>query len=259
MMEGISSRGGVDRRAPRARPPRLRLRRQPHHDRRHHLAHVHDRGQGQALRGVRLARPARRRLGGSGRAARRAGGGEGRGGAPVADRPAQPHRLSGTACDRHREGSRRPARRGRDPGDEGDHGLRSRRDLRRLGRRARAHGGRCRAGRGAAARVGRAPGRLGRSLPGAGAGARARPARRAARGLARGAARVPGRRGGRDARCRPQGDAGPEAVHADDGGRVGRPRRVEQDRVRGRRRLLRRCTRAATSPSGSASTRWARS
>ena len=63
--------------------------------------------------------------------------------------------------------------------------------------------------------------------------------RRAARGLARGAARVPGRRGGRDARRRPQGDAGPEAVHADDGGRVGRPRRVEQDRVRGRRRLLR--------------------
>ena len=162
MMEGVSSRGGVDRRPPRARPARLRLRRQPHHDRRHDVAHVHDRGQGQALRGVRLARPARRRLRGSRRAARRARGGQGRGGAPVADRPAQPHRLSGAARGRHGEGARRPARRGRGPGDEGGHGLRSRRDVRRLRRRARAHGGRRRARRRAAARVGGAPGRLGR-------------------------------------------------------------------------------------------------
>ena len=142
---GDQRRGGVDRRPPRARPARLRLRRQPHHDRRHDLAHVHDRGQGQALRGVRLARPARRRLGGSRRAARRARGGEGRGGAPVADRSPQSHRLSGAARVDTGEGTRRPARRGRGPGDEGGHGLRSRRDLRRLGRRARAHGGRGRA------------------------------------------------------------------------------------------------------------------
>ena len=60
--------GRVDRRPPRPRQARLRLRRQPHHDRRHDLALVHDRGQGRALRGVRLARPARRRLGGRRRA-----------------------------------------------------------------------------------------------------------------------------------------------------------------------------------------------
>ena len=97
------------------------------------------------------------------------------------------------------------------------------------------------------------------SLPGAGAGARARPARRAARGLARGAARVPGRRGGRDARRRPQGDAGPEAVHADDGGRR---RPISSSRTRPSSKAPAsspRCTRAATSRSGSASTRWARS
>ena len=66
---GRHAGGGVDRRPPRARPARLRLRRQPHHDRRHDVALVHDRGQGQALRGVRLARPARRRLRGPRRAA----------------------------------------------------------------------------------------------------------------------------------------------------------------------------------------------
>ena len=60
--------GGLDRRAPRPRAARLRLRRQPHHDRRHDGGLVHDRGQGQALRGVRLARPARRRLRGPRRA-----------------------------------------------------------------------------------------------------------------------------------------------------------------------------------------------
>ncbi len=52
--------GRLDRRAPRPRTARLRLRRQPHHDRRHDVALVHDRGQGKALRGIRLARPARR-------------------------------------------------------------------------------------------------------------------------------------------------------------------------------------------------------
>ena len=86
--------GGLDRRPPRARPARLRLRRQPHHDRRHDLDLVHDRGQGQAVRGVRLARPARRRLGGPRRAPRRARGGEGGGGAAVADR--SPHVTSPT-------------------------------------------------------------------------------------------------------------------------------------------------------------------
>ena len=241
MMEGISPEAASIAGHLGLGAPRLRLRRQPHHDRRHDLALVHDGGQGQALRGLRLARPARRRLRGPGRAARRARGGEGRGGAPVADRPAQPHRLPGAARDRHRQGARRArsarprcGRRRRSMGFDPDA------TLRRLRRRARAHGGRRRARRRAAARVGRRA-----SPPGRGASRSWRAEReldlprRAARRLARGAARVPGRRGGRDARCRPQGDAGAEAVHADDGRRRRRPRRVDQDRVRGRRRLLR--------------------
>ena len=60
-------------------------------------------------------------------------------------------------------------------------------------------------------------------------------------------------------RRRQDGDAGAEALHADDGRRRRRPRRVDEDRVRGRRALLAARTPAATSPSASASTRWARS
>ena len=72
LMEGCLAGGSVDRGPPRPRGARLRLRRQPHHDRRLDHAHLHDRGQGRALRGVRLARPARRRRGGRGRHRRRA-------------------------------------------------------------------------------------------------------------------------------------------------------------------------------------------
>ena len=56
-----------------------------------------------------------------------------------------------------------------------------------------------------------------------------------------------------------EGDAGVQVVRADHDRRRGRPRRVDEDRVRGRRRLLARPTPAATSPSASASTAWARS
>ena len=58
----------------------------------------------------------------------------------------------------------------------------------------------------------------------------------------------------RDARRGQEGDAGAQAVRADDDRRRRRPRRVDQDRVRGRRRLLGRRTPVATSPSASAST-----
>ena len=54
---GRQLRGRVARRPSRPRPARLLLRRQPHHDRRHDRAHLHDRGQGEALRGAGLARP----------------------------------------------------------------------------------------------------------------------------------------------------------------------------------------------------------
>ncbi len=74
-------RGRVDRRPPRPRPARLLLRRQPHHDRRHHRAHLHDRGQGEALRGAGLARAVDRRLGGRRRDRARDAGGAGRRGA----------------------------------------------------------------------------------------------------------------------------------------------------------------------------------
>ena len=79
LMEGVSPGGGVDRRPPRARPARLRLRRQPHHDRRLDDDQLRHRGQGQAVRGLRLARPARRRPERPRRAARRVRGGARRG------------------------------------------------------------------------------------------------------------------------------------------------------------------------------------
>ena len=232
-------RGGVDRRPPRARPARLRLRRQPHHDRRHDLAHVHDRGQGQALRGVRLARPARRRLGGSRRAARRARRREGGGGAAVADRSPESHRVSGATRRRHR-------RRHTAPRSARPRSGRRRRRWASIPTRPSPSRTQCASTwrsspSGAPSCKREWEGRLAAwagAFPDLARGARARSARRAARGLARGAARVPGGRGGRDARRRPHRDAGAEAVHPDDGGRVGRPRRVEQDRVRGGRRLL---------------------
>ena len=73
------------------------------------------------------------------------------------------------------------------------------------------------------------------------------------------APRVPGRRGRGYPRRRQEGHAGVQAVHADHARRCGRPGRVHEDRVRGRRRLLGTHTPDATSPSASASTAWARS
>ena len=67
------------------------------------------------------------------------------------------------------------------------------------------------------------------------------------------------RRRGCATRRRQEGDAGVQALHADDDRRRRRPRRVDEDRVRGRRASSRRPTRAATSRSASASTGWARS
>ena len=57
---GRQPRGRVARRPPRPRPADLRLRRQPHHDRRRHRAGLHRRRR-RALRGLRLARRAPRR------------------------------------------------------------------------------------------------------------------------------------------------------------------------------------------------------
>ena len=59
LMEGISHEAASLAGPPAARAPRVRLRRQPHHDRRRHRAHV-QRRRPEALRGVRLARRAAR-------------------------------------------------------------------------------------------------------------------------------------------------------------------------------------------------------
>ena len=97
----------------------VRLRRQPHHDRRPDRALL-QRRRGQALRGVRLARRARRR----GRQRRRRARGsraasDGRGRPALAHHPAQPHRLAVTEQDRHCRGARQPARRRGDRAHEG--------------------------------------------------------------------------------------------------------------------------------------------
>ena len=60
LMEGISGGGRLARRAPEARQARLPLRRQPRHARRPRPAELH-RGRARAVRGLRLAGPARRK------------------------------------------------------------------------------------------------------------------------------------------------------------------------------------------------------
>ncbi len=57
LMEGVSAEASLARRRLRARQAHRLLRRQPDHDRRHDGALLRPRGQGRALRGLRLARP----------------------------------------------------------------------------------------------------------------------------------------------------------------------------------------------------------
>ena len=181
-------RGGVDRRPPRPRPARLLLRRQPHHDRRHHRAHVHDRGQGEALRGAGLARAVDRRLGGRRRDRARDAGRAGGRRRAVADHRPQPHRLRGAEGGRHREIARRAARRGGGRGGEEGARARSRQALRRVRRGLRAHG-HAPAGDRVGAGVEAAVRALGGGVPGAEGGVGRGSDRQAATGLDRGAAR----------------------------------------------------------------------
>ena len=198
LMEGVTSRGRVDRRAPRARRARLRLRRQPHHDRRDDLALVHDRGQGQAVRGLRLARPARRRLRGSRRAARGA----------LAAAEAEDERpslivvrshIGYPAPHAHRHRRRRTARRSARPrcvATKEILGLDPDATFAVPDARARAHA-RVVAERGAEleAEWDERFAAWAAAFPGLRRGARARPARASPRRLARGPAGVPRRRG----------------------------------------------------------------
>ncbi len=186
--------GLLARRPPRARQADRLLRQQPHPARRQDRDGLL-RGRGQALRGLRLARPGP----GRGHHARAHGGGDRgrrRGARPaLPDHAAHAHRLRLAEQAGHREGARLAARRGRGAADQGGLRLGSRRPLPGAGRGARAlprDGGRARhAGRGRVERARRglplrAPRPLGRAL--------ARDRRAHARRLGRRACRASARR-----------------------------------------------------------------
>ena len=99
---GRQRRGVVPGRHAAARQPGARLRRQPDLDRGRHEHRLH-RGRRQALRGLRLARPARRRRRGPGRGRRRVRRRQGR------DRPPVDHRAARRSSAGPRRTSRTPA------------------------------------------------------------------------------------------------------------------------------------------------------
>ena len=181
-------------------------------------------------------------------------------GRAVADHRPQPHRLRGAEGGRHGQVARRAARRGGGRGDEAGARARSRTSTSTSRPRSTSTWTCARRGSSSRSRSGSSGfERWAETFPAAEGGVGRRSHRQAAAGLDRGAAGVPGRRGGRQPRRRQDGDAGAEALHADDGRRRRGSRRVDEDRVRGRRALLEGSTPAGTSPSASASTRWARS
>ena len=149
---GCHLRGIVPRRPPGTRQPRRDLRREPHLHRRRHRHRLH-RGRPQALRGLRLARPARRldedrRLPGRRPgAARRASGGQGRDVQALHRLAAHHHRLPRAEEAEHRQDPRLgPGLRGGGC-PEGSPRLRPREDLRGrrrgAGPRPRRRGPRC--------------------------------------------------------------------------------------------------------------------
>ena len=158
-------------------------------------------------------------------------------GAPVVHLDPLAHRLPRAESDRHGEVARRRARRGGSAAYEGSDGLRPRPPL--LGRRERlrAHVAGRRGRRRAGALDGALP-RLARGLPRHGGRLGPCLVGPAARRLARVAADVRRRRKARDARRRPEDDGRLRRVRADDDRRRRRPRRVDQDPVRGRRGVL---------------------
>ncbi len=223
------ARGGVTRRPPPARPARLRLRRQPHLDRRTDRAVVH-RPRPRTVRRLRLGRRRRRRdRQRHDRARSRGTPGDGRRGQAVADRPAQPYRLAVAEPDGHGEGPRRPVPTRRDPGDEGAPRAAAGRDVLGAGRGARPLSGVRRARPGPAGRVAGPVRRLERRPGGVG------------RGVGRSG---PARLGGEAAdvrRRRRAGDAqGGERVHQRDRRPAARPRRRRGRPDRQHRRQARR-------------------
>ncbi len=160
---GHQPRGRLAGRAPPPRAARLHLRRQPRHHRRPHRAGARRRP-GQAVRGLRLARRARRRDRQRPRRARgRHPSGHGRRRPPVAHRAAQPHRVP-VARPHRRPGHPRLRPQGRrDHRDQGRHGH-PRRAVLGARRRARPLPGRRPAGPGSRARPGRPATTPGRAI-----------------------------------------------------------------------------------------------
>ena len=147
-------------------PSRVRLRRQPHHDRRAHRARVLRRRR-EALPGLRLARREPRR--GGQRPGRPRGGpapGHGRSGPPVAAGAPQPHRLALAPSHRHQGGARGAPRCRGDAPHQGAPRPARRRGLLRSRRGPRVLRGTCRSRPGRARGLGEAPSRVSRR-PGA--------------------------------------------------------------------------------------------
>ncbi len=256
---GHLGRGVVDRRLPRPRQAVPVLRPQQDHDRGLDRPDVRRGRRRRATRPTAGTSSASRTAGRSTRCATRS-----RRPTPRPDRPSfiqlRTHIAWGAPhARRHREGARRAARRRGDPADEAGLRLGSRQDVLRPRRRLRGDGP-ARARRRGAPRLARAPRRLPRGLPRARGRARSRAARAPARRLGVGPARPLRRRLAGDAR--ELGRVHQRAREDDPRARrrLGRPRRLDEHADR-RRRLDRRTTRsrAATSTSASASTRWARS
>ena len=157
--------------------------------------------------------------------------------APVVHRGALAHRLPRPPRGGHRGRARRAAGRGGGARGEARDGLRP--GARLLGGRAgvRAHEPRGRR-RGGRARVAVAVGCVARGAPRAGAGLGARLGGSHGGWLARGAAELRGGREAGHARGRAEDDGGLLRIRPHDGGRRGRPRRVDQDGVPRRRPVL---------------------
>ena len=275
---GRLGRGLRDRRRAGARQPDRDLRRQPDLDRGQHR-HRARRGRRRPLRGLRLARPARRLdqrrhdvPGGRAGAVRRDPQGAGGHRQAELHRAPHDHRLARARRPEHRQGPRLRARRRRGRGHQEGARLRPRADLRGADRRPRAHPPGRRARQGRAGRVGRRRTPRGRRKPSADTALFERLQTRALpEGWDARPADLRGRReGDRHPRRLRRGDQRARRDPARALGRLGRPGRLQQHHHRGRAVVPARqprdedvegrpAGRAGCSTSASASTAWARS
>ena len=266
---GRQRRGVLAGRHPAAGQPGPRLRRQQDLHRGRHERRLH-RGRRQALRGLRLARPARRRRRGPRRGRRRLRRRQGRDRPPVDHRAEDDHRLARPQQAEHRRRARLGARRGRGQGHQEGPRPRPGEVLRRRrrGDRARPQGRRPRPG--GARRLAAALRRLEDEQPGRRRAAGPDEHPHPARGLGREAAELAGRRRRASPPARPPARCWPRSTRSSPSSGAGRRtwRRATTPPSRANRRSCpptgrRRCGPAAPTAarctSVSASTRWARS